>query len=201
MGVERYTIDSEMSKFTVRVFATGMFSAFGHSPTLDAREFVGEARFASESLDNAYIRIRVNAASLTVTNNIDDHDRREIERTMNERVLETDKYPEIVFESSNVSANRAGNGQYWVNLIGDLSLHGVTRNQPISAQVALIGDTLRANGEFLVQQSMHEIKPVSIAGGTLKLKDELKCSFDVLARKKVQASETQDAHLLAPEVL
>jgi hypothetical protein len=64
----------------------------------------------------------------------------------------------------------------------------VTNSQPLSAQVALIGDTLRAHGEFSLLQTAFGIKPVSIAGGSLKLKDELKCSFDILARKQVGSS-------------
>ena len=44
---------------------------------------------------------------------------------------------------------------------------------------------LRANGEFSVRQTDYGIKPVSVAGGALKLKDELKCSFDIVARKSV----------------
>lgn len=199
-GIEYYAIDSEMSKLIVRVFTSGIFSGLGHSPTLAAREFSGEARFPSEALDGAYIKVRINAASLTVTDEIRDGDRGEIERTLNEHVLETNRYPDIVFESSNVSASRAGNGQYWVNLVGELSLHGVTRSQAVSAQVALIGNTLIANGGFSVQQSMHKIRLVSVAGGTLKLKDELKCSFDVLARKQLQPVRNQNVHLLAPEV-
>jgi hypothetical protein len=70
-----------------------------------------------------------------------------------------------------------------VNLVGELSLHGVTNKQPVAAQVALIGNTLRAHGDFSVLQSSYGIKPISIGGGSLKLKDELKCSFDILARK------------------
>jgi hypothetical protein len=54
--------------------------------------------------------------------------------------------------------------------------------------LALLGDTLRANGEFSLSQTSYGIKPVSIAGGSLKLKDELKCSFDILARKQVGSS-------------
>jgi hypothetical protein len=50
--------------------------------------------------------------------------------------------------------------------------------------VSLNGDLLRAHGEFTVLQSVHGIKPVSVAGGAIKLKDELKCCFDIVARKK-----------------
>jgi hypothetical protein len=49
--------------------------------------------------------------------------------------------------------------------------------------VRLKGDTLRAAGEFSIRQSDYEIRPASAAGGTVKLKDELKLSFDVAARK------------------
>lgn len=200
MGLEHYAIDTEMSNFTVRAFASGMLSAFGHSPTLAVREFAGEARFAGGTFEEAFLRINIKAASLTVADKISDKDRREIENTMNQRVLETHKYPDIVFESSNVSASKAGDGQYWVNLVGKLSLHGVTRGQAVAAQVALIGNTLRAHGEFSLLQTTYSIDVVSLAGGTLKLKDELKCSFDILARKQSQNVTERTRHMAAPEI-
>jgi polyisoprenoid-binding protein YceI len=188
MEVEYYAIDPDMSRFTVRAFASGMLAAMGHSPTLAVRDFTGKAEFSPSSLDAAALHIKIKAGSLNVTDNVSDKDRREIERTMNQEVLETERYPEILFESSKVSANKVGDGQYLVNLVGALSLHGVTNSQPVSAQVALIGDTLRAHGEFSVLQTAYGIKPVSIAGGSLKVKDELKCSFDILARKQAGSS-------------
>ena len=184
MGVDHYSIDPVMSRFTARATASGMLSSFGHNPTIAIREFTGEAAFEPDSLENAEVHLRINAQSLAVTDNISDKDRREIERTMNQEVLEVARYPDIVFDSAKVSASKAGDGQYWVNLVGHLTLHGVTNDQPVAAQVALIGDTLRAHGEFSLRQTEYGIKLVSVAGGTLKLKDELKCSFDILARKQ-----------------
>jgi hypothetical protein len=46
------------------------------------------------------------------------------------------------------------------------------------------GDVLHATGEFSVRQSDYDIRPVSAAAGTVKLKDELKLSFDIFARKQ-----------------
>jgi polyisoprenoid-binding protein YceI len=184
MEAEHYVIDSGVSRFTVRAYATGMLSALGHSPTLAVRDFEGEARFAPGTLADAALTIKVKAGSLSVTDNISDKDRREIERTMNQEVLRTAEYPEIVFQSANVSASKAGDGQYWINLVGELSLRGVKNTQPVSAQVSILGGMLRAHGEFSLAQSTYGIKPVSIAGGSLKLKDELKCSFDIVARKQ-----------------
>ena len=68
-------------------------------------------------------------------------------------------------------------------LNGELTLHGVTLNQAVSARATLKGEMLRAAGEFSVRQTDYEIRPVSAAGGTVKLKDELKFSFDITARK------------------
>jgi polyisoprenoid-binding protein YceI len=200
MGVEHYAIDSSMSTFSVRAFASGMLSAVGHNPTLVVREFAGEARFAAGSFEGASLHIKIKAGSLIVADKMSDEDRQTIEDAINQDVLETHKYPEIVFESSNLSASKAGDGQYWVNLVGQLSLHGVTCSQPLAAQVALQGDTLRAHGEFSLLQTMYKIKLVSIAGGTLKLKDELKCSFDVLARKQLANLRAQERCAPAPEV-
>lgn len=182
--VELYELDPGVSKFTVRAFASGMFSAFGHNPTLAIRDFEGEAYFSPEELDQARLVMKIKSCSLSVTDNMSDKDRRELERTMNQDVLETSRYPEIVFESSKVSASKAGDGQFFVNLVGTLTLRGVSNNQAIAAQIALTGDMLRAHGEFSVSQSTFGIKPVSVAGGTLKVKDELKCAFDIVARKK-----------------
>jgi len=183
MDADHYTIDPGMSRFTVRAFASGVFSAFGHNPMIAIRDFSGEADFDPATLENAALRVKINAGSLAVTNDISDKDRREIEQTMSQEVLETTRYPEIVFESSNVSASRAGDGQYFINLVGNLSLHGVTNSQPVSAQVTVNGNMLRAHGEFSLRQTAYGIKLVSVAGGALKLKDDLKFTFEIVARK------------------
>jgi polyisoprenoid-binding protein YceI len=184
MGVDRYAIDPVVSRFTARATASGMLSAFGHNPTIAIRDFTGEAKFAPGTLENAELHLRIGTSALAVTDNVSDKDRREIERTMNQEVLESARYPDIVFDTSSVSASKAGDGQYWVNLVGNLTLHGVTNSQALAAQVVLLGDTLRAFGEFSLRQTAYGIKLVSVAGGTLKLKDEVKFSFDIVARKQ-----------------
>jgi hypothetical protein len=43
------------------------------------------------------------------------------------------------------------------------------------------GATLRAAGDVSILQSDYDIQPVTAAGGTIKLKDEVKLSFDITA--------------------
>jgi hypothetical protein len=53
----------------------------------------------------------------------------------------------------------------------------------------LSGESLRASGEFVLRQKDYEIRPPIIAGGVVSIKDELKFSFDVVARKDGSTSE------------
>jgi len=68
--------------------------------------------------------------------------------------------------------------------MGTLTLRGKTQPQQITAQISVTENQLHANGEFTVRQSSYGIKPVSVAGGTLKIKDDVKVTFDLQARKK-----------------
>jgi polyisoprenoid-binding protein YceI len=180
----RYLIDGRNSTFTVRAFATGLLSPLGHNPTIAIPDLEGEIVFNREAMEQSSLRIVIHAASLTVTDDIREKDREEINRTMQEEVLESDSYPDIVYECSRLTASKVGEGQYWGTLNGELTLHGVKRSQPVPVRISLNGDLLRATGDFSVRQSDYEIRPVSAAGGTIKLKDELKLSFDISAHKQ-----------------
>ena len=180
----RYVIDSASSRFTVQAFAGGLLSAFGHNPVIAIPDFSGEVQLA-EDVGQSSFAITIRAASLKVSSDISDKDRREVERMMHERVLQSEQYCEIVYDCSRISASKTGEGQYWAALNGDLTLHGVTRGLTVPARVAVNGATLKASGNFSLLQSDYEIEPVSVAGGSLKVKDELKFAFEIVAKKQV----------------
>lgn len=182
--IVRYALDPGASRFTVRTFASGMLSAFGHSPTFAIRQYSGEIQFNPVTMEATSLRMAIKAASLEVADNISDKDRRDIESEMRERVLEIGKYPEIVYECSRVVAKEPGDDRYTLTLSGNLTLHGVTRGQSVTAEVAVTGDTLRAFGAGSLRQPDYNIKLVSALGGGLKVKDEVKLSFDLVARKQ-----------------
>jgi polyisoprenoid-binding protein YceI len=129
------------------------------------------------------LNIRIQADSLEVIDDISEKDKEEIHRKMSEEVLEMDRFPEILYECSRVSGSGSGD-RYWVALNGELTLHGVTKSVPISARVIINGSSVRAAGDFSIRQSDYEIAPVSAAGGAIKLKDEVKLTFDIVARKE-----------------
>jgi len=80
--MERYVLDATASKFTVQAFAEGLFSAFGHDPVIGIRDLSGEAEFVADTFENASLKLRFNARSMMVTNNLKEKDRQEIEQTM-----------------------------------------------------------------------------------------------------------------------
>lgn len=182
-AAHRFVIDARASRFTVRAFATGMLSAMGHNPTIGIRDFSGELTFDSERVRASDFQLTIKSSSLSVLDDISDKDRREMERLMNEQVLEVSKFPLIRYEASAISVTKMGDALYSANLDGRLSFHGVTRNESITARVALMGSMFRASGEFSLSQTGYGVKPISVAGGALKLKDELKLSFEIVARR------------------
>lgn len=179
-----FQIDANRSRFLVRASATGLLSAFGHNPTIAIRGFSGEVKFNPETPETASLVIRIQANSLVVTDDVSDKDRREVERQMREDVLEVERFPEIVFQSTSISAEKIFAGQYRAKINGQVTLHGITRDVQFDTQViGGGGDSLRANGEFTLRQTDFNIKPISAVGGTIKLKDELKFTFDIVAHR------------------
>lgn len=183
-ATDRYVIDGRSSRFTVRAFAAGLLSAMGHNPTIGIRDFSGAMRFNPDALEAGSFRLAIKTSSLGVQDDISDKDRREIERLMNQDVLETAKFPEIDYEASSISVKKMSDMLYSATLNGELTLHGVSRRQPIVARVSLLGSMLRASGDFTLDQTDYGIKLVSVGGGVLKLKDELKFSFEIVARRQ-----------------
>ncbi len=181
----RYNIDAKGSTFTIRAFATGLLAPLGHNPTISTSDFEGDVSLDPEALDQSSMRMIIHAASLNVTDDIPEKDRIEINRRMHQEVLESDSFENVVYECFRVSASKTGEGQYWVALNGDLTLHGVKRPQAVPTRVSVQGDMLRAAGDFSIRLSDYDIQPVSALGGAIKLKDELKLSFDISARKQV----------------
>jgi len=183
-AVSQYLLDKGASRFTVRAFAGGMLSAMGHNPTIAVRDFTGEVNVDPADPGKGTLRMQIRADSLEVTDDIKSNDRKEMESMMKQQVLQTAQYPKITFEGTATSASRLSEGRFQVSLDGTLSLCGATGHAPVTTQVILLGDILRASGEFSILQTDYGIPLVSVAGGALKLKDELKFTFDIVARKQ-----------------
>jgi polyisoprenoid-binding protein YceI len=161
-------IDAPHSTLRVRAGKTGLFSAMGH-------EHVIEAPLAEGSVDEKApaVRLRIESAALRVTDQgISDSDRAEIQGTMlGPLVLDSAKFPDIRFESATVEPEGAN---HW-KVRGNLTLHGQTH--PVMVEATL--DAGHYRGSASLKQTDFGIKPVSVAGGAVKVKDELRIEFDI----------------------
>jgi polyisoprenoid-binding protein YceI len=162
-------IDPTHSSITLHVFKSGLFSAF-------ADDHIIRAPIARGTLDASAagsVEVVIDPRQLEV---LDPHlsaDARDDvrKRMIGPEVLDADRFPEIRFRSTLVKA--AGADGWTVE--GDLTLHGQTHT--VSATVR--SKEGRYVGESAVRQRDFGIKPISIAGGTVKVRDEVKIEFDI----------------------
>lgn len=180
-----YQIDARASQFTVKAFASGLISVIAHSPSFAIREIAGEVRVNSPSFADASVWMMINPAGLQLLDEVTQEDSRVINRVMHYEVLESAKYPNISFESRRVTVAKLGENLYRASIVGDLTLHGVTRSVTVYAQTVISEDTIRAIGDFTILQTDFGINIVSVAGSTLRLKDELRMGFFIIARRKL----------------
>jgi len=118
-------------------------------------------------------------------------DRRKLEQIMNNQVLSTSRYPDVVYRSADARALKLGEGLYRVDLTGQLTLNGATRTQNVTSQVSIGSNGFRAIGNFEIRQSDFGIAPAKVAGGLLTLRDELKFAFFILARQDGAAADSR----------
>src|SRR5947209_9912408 len=153
IAVARYRLDASRSQFMVRAFAGGPLFFKGHDHFVRVGDFDGEAELTPGALSPASLRLRVRADSLEETRDVFTPQQKQIiNKELREIVLETSKYPEITFNSTDVTGRVLAGGQYEAKIGGDLTLHGVTRHIVIPATVTLCGNDLRARGEFTVNR-------------------------------------------------
>lgn len=172
------------STITVHVHKTGLFSAFAHDHVITAP--VGSGVLDPKAMT---VEITVPTKQMKVVDpDVSDKDRMEIQTTMlGPKVLDAEKFPEIRFQSSRVEQIAAR--RYRVT--GKLELHGSSRDlsfevngrtdstPPPRSGFARDGVADRYQGKAKLKQTDFGIEPVSIAGGTVKVKDEVEVEFDV----------------------
>lgn len=170
------SMDTAGSKLIVHAFKSGLFSGFADNHEI-------EAPIAEGSIDETGARVSfvIESWKMKVLDpQLSSDKRRQVqERMLGPEVLDVERFPKITFESTKVE--RSGQGQWRVE--GRLSLHGVTRPMIINVR----NESERYVGTCSLKQREFGIEPISIVGGTVKVKDELKIEFDI--RTTAQAGE------------
>jgi polyisoprenoid-binding protein YceI len=111
-----------------------------------------------------------------------DFERKEFHAILNDTVLESDKFPKINFASVSINDVQKSGDARSFTLNGDLTLRGVTRRVSFPVKVTMSGEELRATGEAKLKQSDFGIQPYSGKLGMIKIGDEVKINFSIVAR-------------------
>lgn len=164
-------IDTARSSITIRVYKTGLFSGFAHNHEIHAP--IQQGAFDEQKQT---VNLTVNARELRVMDpGSSASERSNIQDTMlGPKVLDSEKFPEIKFHSTRAEMMSAGK---W-NVEGDLTLHGQTH----SVKVTVEGEQGHYRGFALLRQKDFGIEPVSLMGGTVKVKDEIRVEFDIVGK-------------------
>jgi polyisoprenoid-binding protein YceI len=181
-----YTLDAGRSKFMAHASRSGLFWFKGKSHHLAASDFSGQVGLTPQSITPASLRLVVKAASLHETGaEFTDQQKQIIDKELKDIVLHPDQYPEIVFQSTSVTAKPAKTGGgYDVRLTGNLTLHGTTRRIEIPATVTLNGDELHAVGTFSIDRDDYKVKATSAFHGLVRVDDDVKFEFDIIGKRQ-----------------
>ena len=179
-----YNLDASQSKFMAHANRSGPLWFKGHSHHLAASDFSGQVELTPDAITPASLRLVVKAASLHETGaDFTEPQKQIINKELKEIVLHPDQYPDISFQSTNVTAKSSGAGRYEVQIDGNLTLHGVTKRVTIPTVVTLNGDTLRAVGKFSIDRGDFNVKATSAFHGLVRVDDDVKFEFDIVGKR------------------
>ena len=179
-----YILDASQSKFMAHANRSGLLWFKGHSHHLAASDFSGQVEITPDTITPASLRLVVKAASLHETGaDFTEPQKQIINKELREIVLHPDQYPDITFQSTNVTAKNSGANRYEVKIDGNLTLHGITKQIRIPAIVTLSGNTLRAVGEFRIDRDDFKVKATSAFHGMVRVDDDVKFEFDIVGRR------------------
>ena len=170
---QEMAIDTQRSTITIHVGKTGLLSAAAHEHTIDAPISSGTIRQSAAP----HVEFTVETAKMTVRPDpkLDAKSQAAVQTDMDEMTLETKKFPQITFRSSRIE--KLADGQWKVD--GDLSLHGVSK--PVSLTVKQTGDSYTTH--TVLKQTDFGIKPITVGGGMIKVKNEVEIDFQIFPRK------------------
>lgn len=171
---------SPASDFQVKTGKSGLFGFAGHDHIIRARAFAGQVVYYPDSIAASHVEITVRADSLEVLTPPDTAEIRKVTAAMRTQTLDVANYPEIRL----VSRQAAWKDQR-LDLIAALTIKGQTRDVPITVELQIGDDTLRATAGFAVKQTDFGIRPFRGGpAGTVRVADRVTFAITVVAIRR-----------------
>ena len=186
-----YAVDAAASTVRIYAYRAGAAAKFGHNHVLGVTQLAGYVSLPSAQPADARFELCVPLADLV----IDDPAAREetggnfagrrsaadIEGTranlLGARGLQADRFPLVRLRSLAVEGD-------WPMLVAqvEITLHGVTRTQPVLLEVRRDDAQLIVSGAMTLRQSDFGVTPFSALGGLLQVQDVVALRFRLVAR-------------------
>ena len=115
--------------------------------------------------------VEYDAATMTTNNGMRDRDMR--------KTLEVEKFKTIRFDLDSVAVNREAGDSATVDLIGRMTIHGVTKQIRVPATVRRASDHIRVTGAFPVVLPQYGVTKLTRMLGTLRMNELIQVGLDV----------------------
>lgn len=177
-----YTLDLAQSQLSLTLVQEGMLSKRYPTHLVVVKNFSCNITLPRDEKLTT-VTLEAEAKSFTNADKImSEFERRGFHDVLQNKVLESERYPAIKFKSVSVSGLKKTGDTRTFTLNGDLVLHGVTKRVAFPVIVTLANDQLRAIGEASLKQSDYGIQPYEGNMGLIKIADELKINFSIVAK-------------------
>jgi len=182
-GAQTLAIDRATSTATIAVGKAGVFSfAAGHTHEVSGPVEGGAVTFDAQDASRSRVELVILTRALQVSAKGEPPDDvPKVQAAMQgEKVLDSARFPKITFTSTAVKGVRDA-PSFDATVTGTLTIRD--RSQPVTAivHVQRTAAALTATGRFTIRQTAFGIQPISVAG-VVKVEDELKIAFTVVAR-------------------
>jgi polyisoprenoid-binding protein YceI len=164
--------------FQIRTGTSGLFGVFGHDHLIEAQKIEGCAVVDGADPRRSSIKLTFTAADIRVTDPKESaSERAKVQETMDKDVLAVTDHPRILFESTAIERSGAADT---FRVRGNLTIRGKTQSVVVPVTLTRLEDgTYRATGRYEFKQTSFGIRPIQLAGGTVKVKDEVRTEFEL----------------------
>jgi len=165
------------SRLDVKTGKTGLFSFAGHTHVIRARSVSGQLVYFPHERSRSHLSLKVPTESLQVLTPNDTAEIRKVTEAMRTVVLHVDKHPLMTFVADSLNPS-SGKMQFELAV----TMEGTTRKVPVTANVTIGPDSVKATGNFEAKQTDFGIKPFKGGpAGTVKVADKITFCFDLVA--------------------
>jgi len=153
-----------------------MGAKLAHDLVLTASQWSGTLNVDADNPAASSAALSIDARSIEIVEasggmkGLSDKDRKDIGKNIDEKVLQTGKYPELKFESTSVSGSEPN-----FNVAGNMTITGTTR--PVNVALNVNGTDVK--GTTTISQKDFGIKPFSAMLGAIKLRDDVEFELHI----------------------